>query len=63
MPLQIFDETDLEAVKAQEAQLADLEETFLRAETAGMDVRDLKKRADEVAAKLRGFRQAFFPNQ
>ena len=63
MPLQIFDETDLEAVKAQEAQLADLEETFLRAETAGMDVSGLKKRAVEVAAKLRGFRQAFFPNQ
>lgn len=63
MPLEIFDATDLEAVKAQEEQLKDLEETFLRAETAGMDVSDLKKRSEDVATKLRGFRQAFFPGQ
>ena len=63
MPLHIFDEKDLEAVKVQEAGLADLESTLNQAETAGMDVGDLRKRADETSAKLRGFRQAFFPGQ
>lgn len=63
MPMHIFDETDLEAVKVQEAALADAEEVIQQAETAGMDIGDVNDRRLATLAKLRGFRQAFFPGQ
>lgn len=63
MALELFTEEDLEAVRTMEAALGDLDELLTRSAQAGFDLGDLSERKAAIEAKLRGFKQAFFPGK
>lgn len=63
MSMNVFDDEDLAAAKMQETALEEAEEVINLAKLAGMDVGDANERRLAILAKLRGFRQAFFPGR
>lgn len=62
MTTQLLDDEDKANIEAALARLDALEPEIQRAETAGFDVSEQRERLLSQRQKLRGVKQAFFPN-